>query len=200
MKRLLATISLVAVSSAAATAATTAAHPSPAAKPAPSAPHKMKIAPADEYFGRLKISILGIANTIKDQGLRFDSHPEQLAAAMGSVGNAEDAIRDWQKKYPGDPWLPKTLLSLERFYLHVGDNAKANAEKTTAWLAHDFPKSTYSALGKKELADARSAPATPASTAAVEASAAGPATSAATAANAPASAVTPPPNNPAAPK
>ena len=41
---------------------------------------KCKVAPADEYFGKLKMSILGIRNTIKDQGIKIDYDPQKAAA------------------------------------------------------------------------------------------------------------------------
>ena len=38
---------------------------------------RCKVAPADEYFGKLKMSILGIRNMIKDQGLKIDVDPNR---------------------------------------------------------------------------------------------------------------------------
>ena len=68
-------ISLVAIATSAANAAPT---PSPIAQK-PVVPHvtylKYRVAPADEYFGRLKMSILGIRNTIRDMGLKADADP-----------------------------------------------------------------------------------------------------------------------------
>ena len=160
MKRFLTVVSLVAFSASAASAAATP-KPSPAKKhPAkPVVPHvaflKYRVAPADEYFGRLKLSILGIRNTIKDMGLKADADPAHAAASvMGAVALTEDAMRDWQKKYPQDTWIPPAIFSLERLYAKVdNDEARAHAKAAMAWLVHDYPKSAPAKIGQKELAE-----------------------------------------------
>ena len=115
-----------------------------------------KIAPADEYFGRLKMSILGIANTIKDQTLRFDRRPEEMESEMNTIGFAVDAVHDWEHKYPGDPWIAKSLFSIERFYNRIPTDAgRAQAKATMAWLVRDFPHTWYGKVGKRELAEGK---------------------------------------------
>lgn len=115
-----------------------------------------KIAPADEYFGRLKMSILGIANTIKDQTLRFDRRPEEMESEMSTIGFAVDAIHDWEHKYPTDPWIAKSLFYLERFYNRIPTDAgRAQAKATMTWLVHDFPKTWYGKVGKREIAEGK---------------------------------------------
>ena len=147
MKRILPTVSLiVAVFAAPAFAAPT---------PAPKAVHH-KVAPADEYFGKLKMSILGIANTIKDQSIRYERRPEELSSALNSVNFAVDAIHDWQRKYPADPWIAKSLFALERFYAKIDtDDARTLAKQTMQWLVHDFPQTWYGKTGKQELAEGK---------------------------------------------
>ena len=177
MKRLIACVSLVA-------AATTAAVPSTApVKPAPKAPikaaptpgngqpskavakarPKCRVAPADEYFGKLKMSILGIRNTIKDQGLKIDVDPNAAPSTSNAIALTEDAIRDWQHKYPCDTWLPGTLFALERFYLkiHTDDGVK-HVHATFAWLRHDYPKSKVVQVARNEDGRASSAAVSPA--------------------------------------
>lgn len=115
-----------------------------------------KIAPADEYFGRLKMSILGIANTIKDQTVRFDRRPEEMESEMSTIGFAVDAIHDWEHKYPSDPWIAKSLFYLERFYNRIPtDTGRSQAKATMAWLVHDFPNTWYGKIGKRELAEGK---------------------------------------------
>jgi hypothetical protein len=160
VKHFLTAVSLLALSASAASAAgtpTPAASKTPAAKPV--IPHvvflKYKVAPADEYFGRLKLSILGIRNTIKDMGLKADADPvHAVNSVMGSVGLCEDAMHDWEKKYPADTWIPPAILSLERLYAKVdSDEARAHAKVVMLWLVHDYPKSVPAKVGRKELAD-----------------------------------------------
>jgi hypothetical protein len=115
-----------------------------------------KIAPADEYFGRLKMSILGIANTIKDQSVMFDRRPEEMESEMSKVGFAVDAIHDWEHKYPRDPWIAKSLFYLERFYNRIPTDAgRAQAKATMSWLVHDFPNTWYGKTGKRELTEGK---------------------------------------------
>jgi hypothetical protein len=116
----------------------------------------IKVAPADEYFGRLKMSILGIANTIKDQSLAYDRRPDQLQAELHAVSFAEDAIRDWEHKYPQDPWIAKSLFALERFYNKIPtDECRADAMATMRWLVRDFPHTWYGRTGKEEIAEGK---------------------------------------------
>ena len=181
MKRLIACVSLVA---AATTAAVPSTSPVPAAshaaaaktpaKPAKSvakAP-KCRIAPADEYFGKLKLSILGIRNTIKDQGIKIDYDPLKAPSTLGAIALTEDAIHDWQHKYPCDTWLPGTLYALEHFYLkiHTDDGVK-RVHATFAWLRRDYPKSKFVQIARREDGEASALPAGPA-TASVDAASA----------------------------
>lgn len=160
MKRLLACVSLVAVTTTAAASSTT-----PAAKPAakttaktnaPKAHPKIRVAPADEYFGKLKMSILGIRNTIKDVGLNLDVDPNRAASLMNKALLTEDAMHDWQKKYPQDTWLPKTVFALERMYAKINsDDGRKRSIATMNWLVRDFPRTEFGKLGKRELAEGR---------------------------------------------
>lgn len=163
MKHFFVVAAMVALSASAASAAATPkpAHLAHFKKPAPKpvVPHvvflKYKVAPADEYFGRLKLSILGIRNTIKDMGLKADADPAHaVASVMGSVSLTEDAMHDWERKYPADSWIPPAILSLERLYAKVdSDAARAHAKAAMAWLVHDYPKSAPARIGRKELAE-----------------------------------------------
>jgi hypothetical protein len=158
VKRFIAFASLVALAT---SAAAPAAEASQAAKPAPKAVHKAvhktvaaacHVAPADEYFGKLKMSVLGIRNTIRDQGLRVDADPSKAPAALSSVAFAEDALRDWEHKYTCDRWIPWTLYALEHFYGKIHDeNGIKNVHRVVAWIKHDYPKTTgVIAFAKKD--------------------------------------------------
>lgn len=157
MKRFIACVSLVA-------AATTAALASPpASKTVPQANAKgvktktvaraapCKPAPADEYFGKLKMSILGIRNTIKDQGLKVDIDPASATSTFNAIALTEDAIRDWEHKYPCDSWIPGSIFALEHYYtkIHTEDGVR-HVHATFAWLRHDFPRHRLIASAKRE--------------------------------------------------
>jgi len=72
------------------------------------------VAPADEYFGRLKMSILGIRNRIHDIQQRLAQAAFDRGAVAGQLALVEDAMRDWEARYPADPWSP-------RFQAQLGD-------------------------------------------------------------------------------
>lgn len=167
MKRMIACVSLVA---AATTAAVSAPSPPPqhtqhaqhaqhvAAKAKPRA--KCRIAPADEYFGRLKMSILGIRNVIKDQGLKIDVAPENGPSSFATMALTEDALHDWQHKYPCDSWLPGTIYALEHFYAKIHTSAGVQrVHAVFAWLRHDFPRANITGLARKEDGEATTTPA-----------------------------------------
>jgi hypothetical protein len=122
-----------------------------------------KVAPADEYFGRMKMSILGIRNTIKDQGLKIDADPTKEPDTRGAIALTEDAVRDWQRKYPCDSWLPTTLYALEHFYakIHTEDGVR-HVHATYAWLRHAYPHAKVVADGGREDAGATATPGAPA--------------------------------------
>lgn len=111
------------------------------------------LAPADEYFGRYNLSVLGIANTIRDAGARIDSGSDPHPMFDGPLRFATDAIKDWEGKYPADPWIAKDLLALETVYLHVADDEGFRlATQTEGWLVADYPDSDQAAQGRSELA------------------------------------------------
>ena len=108
------------------------------------------LAPADEYFGRLQMSILGIANTIKDAGLKLENGGNPESAFNGPLSFAADSIHAWERKYPNDPWIAKNLLKLEQVYLRVQTaHGRALARETEAWLVHDYPYSPAAAVAQR---------------------------------------------------
>jgi hypothetical protein len=78
-------------------------------------PHQLRMtrtAPADEYFGNLKYSPIGVRNEVtrinkyldKGWGYRME----------GDALQVDSAVEDWQKQYPHDETLPATLLDVYR--------------------------------------------------------------------------------------
>ena len=158
------------------------------------APPKIAVAPADEYFGRLKMSILGIRNTLKDLAYKAEGNPGNAEQVFGSAAFAEEALKEWEHKYPRDPWLAKSVAALAHMYTKVPTPAgRAKMHAALAWLTAKYGGSkALVADVKAEVDEADKAIVAPA--AAATTSAASPA---GTAANAPASAAS---NAPAAPK
>lgn len=157
MKRLLACFSVVALTTTAASALPTSHSHAPVQKKPPAhAQPAIKVAPADEYFGKLKLSILGIRNTINDVGANIDVDPARWSSLQNKANFAEDAIRDWEHKYPRDTWLAKTVFALERMYAKIDSNeGRAHSLAAMNWLVRDFPATYYGRLGKREIAEHR---------------------------------------------
>lgn len=66
-------------------------------------------APGDEYFGRMKMSYLGIDNTYKDGAISagdFTTDPHLIA----KLDFATEALRRWASKYPNDPELARSYF------------------------------------------------------------------------------------------
>lgn len=67
-----------------------------------------RTAPADEYFGKLKYSPIGVNNEVNrvnkylDKGWGFRMEGDAL--------QVDSAVEDWQKQYPHDSTLPAALL------------------------------------------------------------------------------------------
>jgi hypothetical protein len=85
-------------------------------------------APGDEYFGRMKLSYLGIDNTYKDGFISagdYTTDPKLIA----KLDFATDALQRWAAKYPNDPQLPRSyylgVLVLRKVY--------TQPEQQTTW-------------------------------------------------------------------
>ena len=114
----------------------------------------IRVAPADEYFGHLKMSILGIRNQLRDLGLRLQYAPDREADVLGAAGFVEDALHDWEHKYPADPWLAKSVYQLTSLYARIhSSNGQENATRAFRWLQSRYAKSAYAAQARLELAD-----------------------------------------------
>jgi hypothetical protein len=116
----------------------------------------LRVAPADEYFGRLKMSILGIRNQLRDLALRVQYAPEKSVEVLGPAGFVEDAISDWEHKYPSDPWLPRNVFLLERLYSQIHtDEGQHRTSRTLHWLLARYPHTWYGKQAKTELAEVK---------------------------------------------
>lgn len=111
----------------------------------------INVAPADEYFGRMKISILGINNAIHDTNLRVQYDPAHAARYYPQLLWAQDSLYDWASKYPQDGWLPGRAYFMSHVFWEMrtpeGDVA---AERCRALLFRQFPNSRYAGLAQSE--------------------------------------------------
>jgi len=104
--------------------------------------------PADEYFGEIRISPVGV----QDEMIRIDKYldagwgdrmaPDALALAK--------AVEDWQHQYPHDKTLPKYLAALYRLLQRVG----APSTLTEAQHVRDVLVIEYAASDEARVLDA----------------------------------------------
>ena len=66
-------------------------------------------APGDEYFGRMKISYLGIDNTYRDGAISAGAYSTD-PNLVKKLDFATEALRKWAAKYPHDPQLPRSYF------------------------------------------------------------------------------------------
>ena len=108
------------------------------------------LAPADRYFGRMKMSILGIRNSLSDLSADAAVHPENAQHILDKVAFVDDALHDWQKHFPRDPWIPKYTYTLAQLYGKLGmDEARSRREATLDWLEATYPESEYAQLPRE---------------------------------------------------
>ena len=120
------------------------------------------LAPGDEYFGPLKLSYIGIRNTLHDIGLRYDVNHDLAKQTFATAQLTERSIRDWQKKYPRDVQVPRAIYFLQRLYTKVlSVESRERARVTAMWLASDFHTSPQAKQLAKTLASEHLAPLPP---------------------------------------
>jgi hypothetical protein len=100
-----------------------------------------QLAPADEYFGRYRMSVLGMRNAIRDIARRVEGAPaDEVSALYAKLTMVEDAILDLRHHYPRDTWLPRLGLSVaEAFALMPVPGARIRSNDDLDWVIADFP-------------------------------------------------------------
>ncbi len=114
---------------------------------------RMKLsAPADEYFGSQKMSFIGINNTLRDEEIRSGDYTVDQDV-IHKVGLAENALNDWQRKYPKDPQLARTMFLMGKTYAKIW-TADGQGKATTYFLEldHQFPGTYFGKLLHAQLA------------------------------------------------
>jgi hypothetical protein len=121
-------------------------------------------APADEYFGPLKLSILGVRNTISDSEVKLDRGGMDSDRMMKHLALIEASVREWESKYPRDSWLPRTVLDLHRVYRKIATaEASLHSVDVASWLLHKYGATHEAQALRAELAEAMQNPVSTAS-------------------------------------
>jgi hypothetical protein len=95
------------------------------------------------------MSILGIRNQLRDLGLRLQYAPQKSEDVLGAAAMVEDAMRDWERKYPADPWLAKSVYELTDLYARVHtSHGRAHAAYALRWLLGRYGRTPYGHLAR----------------------------------------------------
>jgi hypothetical protein len=98
-------------------------------------------APADEYFGRMGMSVLGIRNEINRINKYLDTGWGERMANAGTL--LADAVDAWHKEYPHDTALPDTLLKTYRTLRRINaDQVGVAAEQMRHILLVEYTDSS----------------------------------------------------------
>lgn len=85
-------------------------------------------APGDEYFGPLKVSYLGIDNTAHDVAIESGEYTTD-PGLISRIRFADLALRDWERKYPRDPQLPRSYYLM----IHALSKIYTQSAQQEAW-------------------------------------------------------------------
>ena len=110
-------------------------------------------APADKYFGRLKMSALRIRYAIAQLKSRYDNHKLLPEGAEHLTGFAAEAYYEWAAQYPKDGWLGSTGINLAKLYEDLpGASARTAAVRVLSFVRYNFKNTRFSKQAAAELA------------------------------------------------
>jgi hypothetical protein len=118
----------------------------------PSSAHIGDFAPADQYFGRMKMSYLGINNTFRDAAIVSGDHTTDSNIA-NKVFFADEALGDWSRRYPHDRQLARSYFLAIRAEQKIW--LKVYQEKAWTYmnrLATQYPGTFFGKTIKREIA------------------------------------------------
>ena len=94
------------------------------------------LAPADETFGRTRISPLEITQRIKDA--------ERHGASYRGLMSLQGAIEDWTRRYPSDPWIAPREYRMSLLFAHLHSTVgNEEAASCRDFLQAHFPTANY---------------------------------------------------------
>jgi hypothetical protein len=109
-------------------------------------------APADTYFGRLRMSALRIRYEIAQLKSRYDNHKLLPENTSHLAELTEEAYYDWAGRFPKDGWLASTGVNLAHLYEDLpGQPARNAAIKALTFVGAHFGKTRYSKQAAAEL-------------------------------------------------
>lgn len=110
------------------------------------------LAPADEYFGRLRLSPFGIRHKIFS--LKDDLHHGRRKpdAIEHDALDVQDALQDWSSRYPRDSWIPAALWNLAILYEELpGEDARTHAVAVLEKVRDQYAGTDVAANAQRDL-------------------------------------------------
>ncbi len=109
-------------------------------------------APADQYFGPLKMSALGVRNRLSALGKRYHARTITNDDIIHDAKLIEASMAAWQQAYPHDPWVVSTYFHLEQVYQAVqSSNGRTHATIVLKFIAKEYPKTKEAHLSRLRL-------------------------------------------------
>ena len=109
-------------------------------------------APGDMYFGRMKLSFLGINNTFKDAAIAASPYSTD-SGITNKVDFGIEALNEWANKYPRDSHLPRSyFLGEEAFKKLWVRQYQDKAWSYMQLLVTKYPTTFFGKTVKTELA------------------------------------------------
>jgi hypothetical protein len=111
------------------------------------------LAPADSYFGRFQMSVLGIRNSIKDISLRVDTGAAYDSSSLyHKLTMIEDALLDLKDRFPHDSWLPQLGLGLAQVFAKIPfPAAQVHANDELDWVVAEYPNTNQASYASDML-------------------------------------------------
>ncbi len=110
-------------------------------------------APADEYFGRYRLSSLSVRTAISDMTIEGNS-PLALPLQIERIEAVQSALPDWAQAYPHDPWLPSAMFKFAQFLIAKGvPSLYPSALAFLSYLVTVYPNTWYATHAQAAIAD-----------------------------------------------
>ena len=110
-------------------------------------------APADRYFGMMKMSPLGIRMGIGALARQYTWRTLSDESIVHDADLIRDAFEDWRTKFPQDHWLAPTAFHLAQLYMQPQvENARDRAREVLNEVATTWPKTKEGHLSRVRLA------------------------------------------------
>ncbi len=108
-------------------------------------------APADEYFGRYRLSSLSVRNAIYDMTVEGNS-PLALPLQAERIEAVRSAIAQWADEYPHDPWLPSSMVKFSALLIAKQEPAyDPTALALLSSLELSYPQTWYARYARSAI-------------------------------------------------